>query len=70
MTTGKGDFFSESAMCFSNLQISKKKIYQKAILNLKFKFPPNNSKVLLGGKFKFQVQDTFFGIFFFGDLDI
>ena len=31
----KGGFFSESAMYFSNLQ---KKIFQKTILNLKFKF--------------------------------
>jgi hypothetical protein len=31
-------------MCFSNLPISKIKIFQKAILNLKFKFPANKSK--------------------------
>ena len=31
----KGGFFSESAMCFSNLQ---KNIFPKTILNLKFKF--------------------------------
>ena len=37
-------FFSESAIRFSNLQISKKKIFQKTILSLKFKFPANNSK--------------------------
>ena len=40
----KGGFFPESAMCFLNLPISKIKIFQKAILNLKFKFPANNSK--------------------------
>ena len=45
----KGGFFSESAMCFSNLQISKspnlqKKLFQSTILNLKFEFPANNSK--------------------------
>ena len=34
----KGCFFSESAMCFLDLQISKKKIFQKTILSLKFKF--------------------------------
>ena len=39
----KDCFFSESAMCFSNLQISKK-IFQITILNLKFKFTGNNSK--------------------------
>ena len=36
----KGDFYSESAMCFSNLQ---KNIFQKIILNLKFKFQAQNS---------------------------
>ena len=34
-------FFSESATHFLSLQISKK-IFQKTILNLKFKFPTNN----------------------------
>ena len=37
----KGGFYSESAIRFSNLQ---KKILQKTILSLKFKFPANNSK--------------------------
>ena len=40
----KGGFFSESAMRFLDLQISKKKIFRKAILSLKFKFPAKNSK--------------------------
>ena len=39
----KGGFFSESAMRFLDLQISKKK-FQKAILSLKFQFPAKNSK--------------------------
>ena len=39
----KGGFFSESVMCFLDLQTSKKKIFQKTILSLKFKFPANNS---------------------------
>ena len=43
----KGGFFSESVMCFSNLQ---KNIFQKTILNLKFKF---------------QAQDSFLEYFFF-----
>ena len=55
----KGGFFSESAICFSDLQISKKKIFQKTILSLKFKFPTNNTLLLLVEKFKFQVQDSF-----------
>ena len=49
---GKGGFFSESAMCFLNLQISKK-IFQKTNLNLKLKF---------------QAQDRFLEYFYFGDL--
>ena len=44
MIRSKGCFFSESAICFSDLQISKKNIFQKAILSLKFKFPAKNSK--------------------------
>jgi len=40
----KGGFFSESAMRFLDLQISKKNIFRKAILSLKFKFPAKNSK--------------------------
>ena len=52
---GKGVFFSESAIRFSDLQISKKKIFQKTILSLKFKF---------------QAQDSFLEYFFFWDLEI
>ena len=59
METPKGGFFSESAIRFLNLQISKKEIFQKTILNLKFKIPVHNIILLL-----FQVQDSFFGIFF------
>ena len=51
----KGCFFSESASCFFNLQISKKNIPKKlswaGILNLLF--------TIIGGKFKFQAQDRF-----------
>ena len=57
----KGGFFSESVIRFSDLQISKK-VFQKTILSLKFKFPAN----------KFQAQDSFleYVSFFlrFGDL--
>ena len=38
----KGVFFSESAIRFLDLQILKKKIFQKTILNLKFKIPAQN----------------------------
>ena len=44
----KGGFFSESAMCFSNLPISKKKLLSNVI----------------GGKFKFQAQDSSLEYFF------
>ena len=54
LTISKGGFFSESAMCFLDLQISKK-IFQKTILS---------------SKFKFQVQDSFLEYIFFGDLEI
>ena len=37
--SGKGDFFSENVICFSDLQISKKIFQKKTILSLKFKFP-------------------------------
>ena len=50
----KGGFFSEIETRFSNLQ--------KTILSLKFEF--------VGGKFKFQVQDTFLEYFYFGDWEI
>ena len=65
----KGGFFSESAMCFSNLQILKKKLFQKTILNLILEFPANNSKVLLTGNLSFKFRIVF-GIIFFGDLEI
>ena len=58
----KGSFYSESAIRFSNLQ---KKIFQITILSLKaFLF------TVIGGKFKFQVQDSDLEYFVFGYLDI
>ena len=65
----KGGFFSESAMCFLNLQISKK-ILQKTILSLKFKFPTNNTLLLLAGNLNFKFRIAFRNIFFwrYGDL--
>ena len=45
----KDGFSSESATRFSNLQTSKKNIFQKTILSLKFKF---------------QVQDSFLEYFY------
>jgi hypothetical protein len=43
----KGGFFSESAIRFSNLPISKRKIFQITILTLKFKIPAHYSKQLI-----------------------
>ena len=60
----KGGFFSESATHFSNLPISKIKIFQKTILRLTFEFVV----YCLGRKFKFQVQDSFLEYFYLGDL--
>ena len=61
----KDSFFSESVIRFSNLQ---KRIFQKTILNLRFKFPANNSKVLLAGNLNFKFRIVFWNIFF-GDLE-
>ena len=57
----KGVFFSENAIRFSILQISKK-IFQKTILQLKFKFLANDSKVLLAGNLNFKLRIVFFEI--------
>ena len=50
-----------------NLQ---KKLFQKTILSLKFKFSRQLQYTVIGGKFKFQAQDSFLEYFFlrFGDL--
>ena len=54
---GKGGFFLESAIRFSNLQ--------KTILSLKLKFPANNTLLLLAVmNIKCQVQDSFLEYFF------
>ena len=39
----KGGFISESAIHFQISKSPKKKIFQKTILNLKFKFPAKNT---------------------------
>ena len=63
MVKTKGGFFQKVRCVF---QISKKDT-PKTILNLKFKFPAN-SYTVIGGKFKFQAQDSFLEYFYFGDL--
>ena len=65
----KGDFFSESTTRFLDLQISKKKIFQKTILNLKFKIPAQNSIMLWAGILNFKFKIVFWNIFF-RDLEI
>ena len=65
----KGGFFSESAIRFLDLQISKKKIFQKTILNLKFKIPAQNSIMLWVGILNFKFKIAFWNIFF-RDLEI
>ena len=66
----KGGFFSESAIHFSDLQISKKNIFQKTILFLKFKFSVNNTLLLWAGNLNFKLRIVFWNILFlrFGDL--
>ena len=51
----KGGFFSESAICFSNLQISQKKYSKKLFWAWNLNFPP----IIANTKFKFQAQDSF-----------
>ena len=48
----KGGFFSESEIRFSSLQISRQKLLQITILNMKFEIPAVNNS------FKFQAQDN------------
>jgi hypothetical protein len=50
----KVSFFQKIRCVF---QISKKKNIPKTILNLKFKFPSNNNKVLLVGNLNFKHSD-------------
>ena len=47
----KGDFFSESAMCFSHFQ-------NEYFKSLSWAWNLNKLFTVMGGKFKFQVQDS------------
>ena len=67
MGTDKGSFFQKVRFVFLDLQISKKKIFQKTILSLKFKFPANNTLLLMAGNLNFKFRIAFWNIFF-GDL--
>ena len=53
-----------------NLQSPKKIFQKKTILDLKFKIPAYDSIMLWAEILKFQVQDSFLNIFFFGDWEI
>ena len=70
ITDLKGGFFSESTICFFRSPNLQKKIFQKTILNLKFKFLANYSILLLAGNLNFKLRIVFWNIFFwrFGDL--
>ena len=59
----KGGFFSESAIRFFRSPNLQKKKIQKTILGLKFKFPTNNTLLLLAGNLNFKFRIVF-GIFF------
>ena len=56
----KGGFYSESAMRFLDLQISKKNYSEK----LSWAWNLNLLFTVIGGKFEFQAQDSFSEYFF------
>ena len=56
----KGGFFSESAICFSNLPISKYISKNYPELEIQNSRPYQNT--FMAGNFKFQVQDSFWNI--------
>ena len=66
----KGGFFSESAIRFFKSPNLQKKIFQKTILNLKFKISAHNIILLWAGILNFKSRIVFWNIFFgiFGDL--
>ena len=65
----KGAFFRKYDCLFRSPNL-KNEIFQKTVLNLKFIFPINNSKVLLAGNLNFKFRIVFW-IFFLrcGDLN-
>ena len=56
--------------CFQYMRLvfqsskSQKKVFQKTVLNLKFKFPANNTLLLLAGNLNFKLRIVFWNIFF------
>jgi hypothetical protein len=63
-------FFQKVRFVFQ-ISKSQKKIFQKTILSLKFKFPANNTLLLLAGNLNFKLRIVFWNISFlrFGDLN-
>ena len=61
----KGGFFSESAIRFFKSPNLQKKIFQKIILSLKFKFPADYSTLLLARNLNFKLRIVFWNSFFF-----
>ena len=66
----KGGFFFRKCDSFFRSPNLEKKIFQKTILNLKFKIPAQNSIMLWAGILNFKFKIVFWNIFFskFGDL--
>ena len=62
-------FFQKVGWNFFRSPNLKEKYSKKTILSLKFKFPVNNSKVLLVGNLNFKLRIVFWNIFFW-DLEI
>jgi hypothetical protein len=62
----KGGFFSESEIRFSNLPISQKDHSKK----LSWAWNLNKLFTDMGRDFKFQTQDSFLELFFYGDWEI
>ena len=65
----KGVFFQKVQCIFKSLNLQKK-IFQKTILNMKFKILANNSKALMAGNLNFKLRIVFldFSFWRFGDL--
>ena len=55
--------FFQKVQCVFQISKSPKKIFQITILSLKFKFPANNSKVLLARNLNFKFRIVFRNIF-------
>ena len=49
--------------CVFQISKSAKKVFQKTILNLKFKFPANYSTLKLAGSLNFKLRIVFWNIF-------